>query len=77
MIKLFQDALQNQQSDLQKIENDWASNLSSIQQQTASIVKPIDLTEPDITVDTMDTDNSLIKKRVLVSVKHSFFVWIL
>ncbi|MFX3616585.1 MAG: type VII secretion protein EsaA [Sporolactobacillus sp.] len=58
-IQTYSDKMSNQQSDLQKIENDLASNMSSIQQQTASIVKPIDLTEPDITVDDTDTDNGI------------------
>ncbi|MFT8318601.1 MAG: type VII secretion protein EsaA [Sporolactobacillus sp.] len=70
-IKLFQDALQNQQSDLQKVENDLASNMSSIQQQTASIVKPIELTEPDITVDTTDATDA--DNGIAVTVNDSDF----
>ncbi|GGL52004.1 type VII secretion protein EsaA [Sporolactobacillus putidus] len=49
-VQTYSDALANQKTGLQKAENELANNIASTQQLTAAIVKPIQLTTPDMTV---------------------------
>ncbi|MDN3955288.1 type VII secretion protein EsaA [Sporolactobacillus laevolacticus] len=58
-IQLFQSALDQQKSDLEKVENVLANNVANAQKLTAAIVKPIQLTDPDINISNTDNGNGI------------------
>ncbi|EST12486.1 type VII secretion protein EsaA [Sporolactobacillus laevolacticus] len=58
-IKRYNDALTNQKTELGKVENTLTSNMNDVQQQVASIAKPLVVTEPDPTFDNVDNGFAL------------------
>jgi type VII secretion EsaA-like protein len=58
-IKQYSDALDNQKSELGKVENTLTSNMDNAQQQVASIAKPLVVKDPDPTFDDVDNGFAL------------------
>ncbi|MCO7127672.1 type VII secretion protein EsaA [Sporolactobacillus shoreicorticis] len=58
-IKQYSDALNNQKSELGKVENTLTSNMNNAQQQVASIAKPLVVKDPDPIFDDVDNGFAL------------------
>ncbi|BBO00160.1 type VII secretion protein EsaA [Sporolactobacillus terrae] len=58
-VKQYSDALENQKSELGKVENSLTNNMNHAQQQVASIAKPLAVTEPDPTFEDVDNGFAL------------------
>lgn len=58
-INQYSDALDNQKSELGKVENTLTSNMNNAQQQVAAISKPLVVKDPDPTFDDVDNGFAL------------------